>query len=57
MTLPRITGPNLRGIAGTPPDGLLAIDEHCRVRGLDGRVFAAGDAPDLPIKHECAIGT
>jgi sulfide:quinone oxidoreductase len=51
VTLPRITGPNLRGIAGTSPHGLLAIDEHCRVRGLDGRVFAAGDATDLPIKH------
>jgi sulfide:quinone oxidoreductase len=51
VTLPRITGPDLRGIAGTPPHGLLAIDEHCRIRGLDGRVFAAGDATDFPVKH------
>ena len=51
VTLPRLTGPGLRGIAGSEPYGLVAIDDRCRVRGLDGRVFAAGDATDFAVKH------
>jgi sulfide:quinone oxidoreductase len=27
------------------------VDEYCRVRHTDGRIFAAGDATDLPLKH------
>jgi sulfide:quinone oxidoreductase len=51
ITLPTITGPNLRGIPGEARDRFIPVDERCRVRGLDGHVFAAGDATDLPIKH------
>ena len=32
------------------------IDERCVVQGVDGRVFAAGDATDFPVKHG-GIGT
>jgi sulfide:quinone oxidoreductase len=51
VTLPTITGPNIRGIPGDAIDRFLAVDEYCRVRGTDGRIFAAGDATDLPVKH------
>ncbi|MDP1850066.1 MAG: FAD-dependent oxidoreductase [Solirubrobacteraceae bacterium] len=51
VTLPRITGPQLAGISGVEPYGLLAIDDVCRVRDLDGRVFAAGDLTDFAVKH------
>ena len=51
VTLPRITGPQLPGISGTEPYGLLAIDELCRVRDTGGRVFAAGDLTDFAVKH------
>ena len=51
VTMPRLTGPDLRGIARSEPYGLLAIDDRCRVRELDGRVFAAGDATDFAVKH------
>lgn len=50
VTLPRITGPALKGVpAGT--SWFVPIDERCVVQGLDGRVFAAGDATDFPVKH------
>jgi sulfide:quinone oxidoreductase len=51
VTLPTITGPNIRGIPGDAIDRFLAIDQYCRVRDTDGRIFAAGDATDLPVKH------
>jgi sulfide:quinone oxidoreductase len=51
VTLPRITGPNIRGIPGEAIDRFLSIDAYCRVRGTDGRIFAAGDATNLPVKH------
>jgi sulfide:quinone oxidoreductase len=45
--------PILRGrpIAGLPvdADGLIAVDQHCRVAGLD-RVWAAGDCTAFPLK-------
>jgi sulfide:quinone oxidoreductase len=50
VTLPKVTGPALRGI----PAGRswsVPIDERCRVRDMDGRVFAAGDATDFIVKH------
>lgn len=50
VTLPRITGPAIRGIpAGTR--WFVPIDERCTVLGIDGRVFAAGDATDFPVKQ------
>ena len=51
MTLPTITGPNIRGLPGGAVDRFIPVDGHCRVIGTDGRVFAAGDATALPIKH------
>ena len=50
ITLPKITGPALRGIpAGR--NWSVPIDECCRVQDMDGRVFAAGDATDFVVKH------
>jgi sulfide:quinone oxidoreductase len=51
VTLPTITGPNLRGIPGEAVDRFISVDRRCRVRNTDGRVFAAGDATDLPMKN------
>jgi sulfide:quinone oxidoreductase len=51
VTLPTITGPNLRGIPGEAIDRFISVDDRCRVRNTDGRVFAAGDATDLPMKN------
>lgn len=50
VTLPKITGRAIRGI----PAGarwFVPIDEWCVVRSRDGRVFAAGDATDFPVKQ------
>ena len=50
VTLPRIIGPAVPGLpAGTA--WFTPIDDYCRVPGTDGRVFAAGDATDSPVKH------
>ena len=50
ITLPRLIGPAVHGLpAGT--GWFTPIDEHCRVPGTEGRVFAAGDAADFPVKH------
>jgi sulfide:quinone oxidoreductase len=51
VTVPRITGPNVRGIAGHALDRFLHVDERCRVEGAGGRIFAAGDATHLPVKQ------
>ena len=50
VAMPRIVGPRIRGLPATD-DGFIPIDERCCVRGLEPRVFAAGDAADLEIKH------
>jgi sulfide:quinone oxidoreductase len=49
IALPRLLGP---GLSGLPADGggFLPVDEYGRVRGVD-RVWAAGDATDVPIKQ------
>jgi sulfide:quinone oxidoreductase len=50
VTLPRITGPALAGL----PAGMrwfVPVDERCVVINAGGRVFAAGDATDFPVKH------
>lgn len=51
VTLPTITGPNLRGVPGDAHDRFIPVDDRCRVPDTGGRVFAAGDATDLPVKH------
>jgi sulfide:quinone oxidoreductase len=49
VTLPRITG---RAVKGIPAGSrwFVPIDERCVVPSTDGRVFAAGDATDFPVK-------
>jgi sulfide:quinone oxidoreductase len=49
VALPRLLGPGLNGL---PFDGggFLPVDEYGRVRGVE-RVWAAGDATDVPIKQ------
>lgn len=50
VTLPKITGPAIAGI----PAGVrwfVPIDDRCVVPTTDGRVFAAGDATDFPVKQ------
>ena len=49
--MPRVAGPAIRGLPGGGAHGFLPIDKHCAVRGTGGRVFAAGDAANYPIKH------
>jgi sulfide:quinone oxidoreductase len=48
--MPRIVGPRVRGLPAND-EGFIPIDERCCVRGLEPRVFAAGDAADLEIKQ------
>lgn len=49
IALPELAGPSVRGLP-VGAHGFLAVDSHCRLRGID-RVYAAGDATDFPIKH------
>ena len=51
VAMPRVAGPSVRGLAGAGAHGFLAIDKHCSVPGAGGRVFAAGDVANYPIKH------
>jgi sulfide:quinone oxidoreductase len=51
ITMPRIAGPSVRGLPGSGAQGFLMIDKHCSVPGTGGRVFAAGDAANYPVKH------
>jgi sulfide:quinone oxidoreductase len=50
ISLPRLEG---RRIGGIPHDamGFVAVDEHSRVTGLRGRVFASGDVTAFPVKQ------
>jgi sulfide:quinone oxidoreductase len=50
IAMPRLVGPRIRALPADH-DGFIPIDELCRVRGLEPRVFAAGDAANLHIKH------
>jgi sulfide:quinone oxidoreductase len=51
LAMPRVTGPAIAGLPGGGVHGFLPIDKHCRVPRAGGRVFAAGDAANYPIKH------
>jgi sulfide:quinone oxidoreductase len=51
IALPKISGPEIRGLPGGSDDGFIPIDAHCEVPGTDGRIFAAGDATTFPVKH------
>jgi sulfide:quinone oxidoreductase len=50
IAMPRIVGRPIRNVPASG-NGFVPIDDHCRVKGLGERVFAAGDAADFPIKH------
>ena len=50
VAMPRLRGPRIRDVPADP-DGFIPIDELTRVRGLEPRVFAVGDAANLQIKH------
>jgi len=50
VTVPRVTGPAVPGLpAGT--SWFVPVDDRCRVLDTQGRVFAAGDVTDFPVKH------
>ena len=49
--MPRVAGPRFAGCPAPGAHGFLPIDKHCAVPGTGGRVFAAGDAANYPIKH------
>jgi sulfide:quinone oxidoreductase len=49
VTLPRLRGPHLAGLASTE-DGFVPTDLHGLVRGTSD-VYAAGDATAFPVKH------
>lgn len=51
LAMPRIAGPAVAGLPGGGSHGFLPIDKHCRVPRAGGRVFAAGDVTNYPIKH------
>ena len=51
VTVPRIAAPPIPGLSSHPVDGFLPIDEHSRLLGADGTVFAAGDVTQSPVKH------
>jgi sulfide:quinone oxidoreductase len=48
LALPELRGRSIHGIP-TDPDGFIDVDEHCRVRSLQG-VWAAGDGTAFPLK-------
>jgi sulfide:quinone oxidoreductase len=49
IALPELAGPSLPGLT-EGENGFIAVDVHCRVRGLE-REYAAGDATDFAVKH------
>jgi sulfide:quinone oxidoreductase len=51
VALPAISGPAIRGLPGAGANGFIPVDAHCEVPGTGGRVFAAGDATNFPVKH------
>ncbi len=51
VAMPRVVGPEIRGLSRAGAAGFIPVDAHCAVPGLGGRVFAAGDATDFPVKH------
>jgi sulfide:quinone oxidoreductase len=55
VTIPRVTGPDVQGMPGDATHRFLPLTHWCEVSGAGGRVWAAGDGTDSPIKHG-AIG-
>jgi sulfide:quinone oxidoreductase len=50
VALPRLEGRPLRNVPAVE-GGFVPVDEFGRVPGMAERVFAAGDAANLPVKH------
>lgn len=50
IAMPRMTGPAVPGIPGDQ-HGFVPIEPDCCVPGTGGRVFAAGDCIESPLKH------
>lgn len=50
IAVPHLTGPTVSGLSHGP-DGFVPIDRFCSVPEANGRVFAAGDAAEFPVKH------
>jgi sulfide:quinone oxidoreductase len=50
IALPELCGPGLRGIP-LGENGFIPVDQHGHVRGVNGPIYAAGDAIDFPIKQ------
>ena len=48
LAMPMLRGRTIKGVPADP-DGLIEVDAHCRVTGLD-RVWAVGDCTALPLK-------
>jgi sulfide:quinone oxidoreductase len=49
LSLPRIEGRQIGGITHDL-DGFIAVDEHCRIRGMQ-HAFAIGDVTSFPVKQ------
>jgi len=50
VTVPQLFGPSVPGVPRDTEGGFIAVDEHCRVEGLEN-VFAAGDGTNFPVKY------
>jgi len=50
VALPLLSGPSTPGVPDSIYAGFIPIDSQCRVP-VPGRVWAAGDATEFPIKH------
>ena len=50
LAVPRVTGPAVAGLPGDT-SGFVPISTACCVPGTGGRVFAAGDGANYPVKH------
>jgi sulfide:quinone oxidoreductase len=51
IAMPSVTGPEIGGLPRADGGGFIPIDEHCLVPDTGERVFAAGDATAVPVKH------
>ena len=50
ISLPELYAPSLPGVPTSAERGFVSVDSHGAVHGL-GRVYAAGDITDTPVKH------
>lgn len=55
LALPQFFGPSTPGVPKRARGGFIAVDAHCRVRGVPG-LYAAGDVTDFPVKLGAVAG-